>query len=205
MGLKVLKNIFWLLSERGVIIFSALLVSGVLARSLGVEDYGRFQYAISVFNLFLALTYICGAEVVVPSLAGSDSGSGQRVVRDAFFLRFFSAVFAFVLLVVYAVAVEEGDLRWLLIVLGIMLLFKEPTGVVIAWLQAGTNNRPSSLIQMGASIVKLACVFVVFFSGHGGLLSYSFAWVVESLFVALGLRRAHIPSIPIQNGNPLFA
>lgn len=187
MNFKILKNIFWLFSERGVIILSALIVSAIMARSLGVEDYGRFQYAISVFNIFLAATYVCGAEVVVPALVNNEGRAESNIINDAFVLRVISAIFAFLLLVLYVAVVEDGSTFWLLLILGVMLFLKEPPGVVIAWLQSRTNSRPSSLIQMVASVVKLAVVGGVVIVGHGTLTNYALAWVLESFVVAVFL------------------
>jgi len=184
---RILRNIAWLLLERGGIVLSSLLISALLARNLGVENFGKFQYALAVFNTFLATTYICGAEVVVPALVGASNDRKHVILKSAFALRLFSACVAFFLLLIFAFGASPSDTRVLLITLGLMLFLKEPAGVVIALLQSETNNKAASVIQLFASGAKLLAVFGLFSLGLGTLNTYAIPWLIECLIVATGL------------------
>lgn len=184
---RILRNIAWLLLERGGIVLSSLLISALLARNLGVENFGKFQYALAVFNTFLAATYICGAEVVVPALMGAPNDRKHAILKSAFALRLLSACVAFSLLLIFAFGTSLSDTRVLVITLGLMLFLKEPAGVVIALLQSETNNKATSIIQLFASGAKLLAVFGLFLFGLGTLSTYAIPWLIESLIVATGL------------------
>lgn len=49
---KVLANVFWALSGKIITLFSTLLVSILVARYLGPEQFGMMNYIISVVSLF---------------------------------------------------------------------------------------------------------------------------------------------------------
>ncbi|MFT6466225.1 oligosaccharide flippase family protein [Halopseudomonas sp.] len=178
----VLKNIFWLAVERGGLIASGLLCSALVARSLGVEGYGSFQYGLSLFNVFLALTYFCGAEILVPQFA-KDGVDKSVVASNAFAARTLISIIAFSMLCLYLYYADIQNSIFI-VVLGIMLLLKEPSGVVIAWLQAETNNKKTALLQVLAAGFKLILVLAIFYLGAGSLEAYATAWLLESALVA---------------------
>lgn len=184
--MKVFANITWLLLERGAIILVGLVANVILARSLGVKGFGEFQYAISVFNIFLAVTYICGAEVLVPALcASSDIQYKKKLLVNSFLLRLAASFFSFIMLCSLAWFYLAESQKSLIVILGLMLFFKEPFGVMIAWLQANTNNRPSSIAQVLVSGLKLVAIAILFFLGFSSVLLYGSIWVLEALALAI--------------------
>ena len=54
----IIRNILWMLTERGAQIAGGIAVSGLLARSLGAAQFGLFQYAQSLVFLAASLTLI---------------------------------------------------------------------------------------------------------------------------------------------------
>lgn len=184
---KILKNVAWLFFERGWIILVSILISALLARSLGVEKFGSFQYAISIFNIFLALTYICGAEVIVPKLVEANDKKKAELIKLAFLLRVIAALAAYVLMLIYAFLALPPESRLTLIVLGLMLLLKEPSGVVIALLQSETSNKASSVAQFLGGCAKLAFVLMLYMFGVSSAGLYAFGWLIEAIVVAVGL------------------
>ena len=62
----VIRNIFWLLAEHGSRIILSTLSVSLMARALGVEQYGLLQYTLGLVAAFSSISFICGAEVLVP-------------------------------------------------------------------------------------------------------------------------------------------
>lgn len=67
----VFQSIKWLLIERGGQILMALLLNSILARHLGVENFGTLQVALSTVAVFSSAALVCGAELILP-IYGED-------------------------------------------------------------------------------------------------------------------------------------
>lgn len=196
---NIIRNILWMLTERGAQIVGGIVVSGLLARSLGAAQFGLFQYGQSLVFLAASLTLLCGSEVVVPRLVGKSEAEQRTVMAHAFVLRLAAAAIAYAALAVYIVWFAESDLIAIVLWLGVALWFREPFGIVVAWLQARTFNRPSVTANLCALSVKLAIIAVLFFK-QAPVVWFAVAYAVEALVAAMALliyylRRA--PGTPI--------
>jgi PST family polysaccharide transporter len=61
-------NLFWLAAERLTQLGVAIAISGLLARYLGADLFGKWQYANTLLTVVAPLTWICGAEILVPAI-----------------------------------------------------------------------------------------------------------------------------------------
>ncbi|VVD69250.1 lipopolysaccharide biosynthesis protein [Pandoraea capi] len=195
----IFRNILWMLTERGAQIAGGIAVSGLLARSLGAAQFGLFQYAQSLVFLAASLTLLCGSEVVVPRLVGKPEGEQRTVIAHAFVLRLAAAAVAYTILTIYVVGFAESNLVAVTLWLGVALWFREPSGIVIAWLQARTFNRPSVTANLCGLGVKLALVGVLFVT-HADVTAFAVVYAVEAVVAAALLVRyylKHSPKTPI--------
>lgn len=181
----IFRNILWMLTERGAQIAGGIIVSGLLARSLGVAQFGLFQYSQSLVFLAASLTLLCGSEVVVPRLVGRTEQAQQHVMLHAFMLRMGAAVLAYVTLALYATTVaSDPALRHLVLVLGGALFFREPFGITIAWMQAHTYNRPGVTANICALLLKLALVAGLYIT-KANPLWFAAVYVAEAVTAAV--------------------
>ncbi|QJD58661.1 oligosaccharide flippase family protein [Pseudomonas sp. gcc21] len=181
----MIRNIAWLAIERGGIIACGLLSSALIARAVGVEGYGSFQYGLAAFNIFLAFTYFCGAEVIVPKLSANPQDE-RKICVNTFVLRFWLAFVTFFSFICYVLLFGPEE-KLYIVIFGLMLFLKEPFGVIIALFQSRTDNKKTALIQLLGTIVKTVLVVVLFYMGVAALEVYALAWLLESLAVALAL------------------
>lgn len=184
---KILKNIFWLLAEHGTRMALSLIATAILARQLGVEQYGVFQYALSLVAIFISLSYICGSEVLVPMLTTSSMEYHQKILGNAFVVRFFFSVIAYLFLLLFAFLTEEPQVFYLIALLGITILYSESLGVVTAWLQSQTNSRPRSILVMASLVIKTGAMGSLYYFDFNSSIFYATAHIVASLIVAFGL------------------
>lgn len=184
---KITHNIFWLLAEHGTRMALGLLVAAVLARQLGVEQYGVFQYAISLVAVFSSISFICGAEVLVPMLTTADVKARQEIMGNAFTVRLFFSVIAFIGLISFSFFTEERQVFYLITLLGVTLLFNESFGVVTAWLQSQTNSKPRSILVMVSLVVKAGIMGGLYYYKVNSPLYYALAYIIDPLTVASGL------------------
>ncbi|TNH13521.1 hypothetical protein FHQ23_11920 [Testudinibacter sp. TR-2022] len=184
---KIVSNIGWLLLEHGSRLIFALLSTSLLARGLGVEQYGLFQYALNLILVFMSISFICGAEVIVPMLVNASAKRRRLILGNAFYLRLFFSILAYVFLVSFVYISNTREQFYLILILGLILLVSEAFSVVTAWLQSQTNIKPKTILVISTSLIKCLIVALLFFFNVVDPIYYAFAWVFEAGFIAFGL------------------
>jgi len=188
MKIKILFNIFWLLSEKGVQVIAGIVISGMLARGLGVEMFGAFQYALAMVLLFSSLSFICGMEVVLPRLVNANNEERSEIVSTAFVLRFISAVLGMVAFIIYIkVTSPRAYTPALLIFLGAIIVLKEPFNVIVSILQSRTDEKLGVWIRLIALLFKLTLFWACFHFWQLTPEISSFGWFFEALIIAVTL------------------
>ncbi|WP_200915625.1 oligosaccharide flippase family protein [Jeongeupia sp. HS-3] len=185
---KIALNFGWLLVERGGQVVSALIVSGLIARSLGVGGYGEFQYALAVVLFFSSFGLVCGAEVILPRMVDSSRLKARRVIFNAFLLRELAAGCSYGVLLIFSFfSMGSGREFWTVAVVGLMVFFREPSAVVTTYLQSQSAARVASLLGLCATLGRLLFVVCVYSLGVNNPIYYAFAWVLEACLISLGL------------------
>jgi PST family polysaccharide transporter len=158
---KAAANIVWLGLERMTQIVVAIAIAGLLARYFGPDVFGKWQYANTLLLVLAPITWVCGAEILVPTIVQRGEGDLGAVLGSAFILRF--AVSAFALLATWAAiaaGLTDPVVGAMLAGLAVTMLFREPfIGVINAWLQSLTYSKPQLVTSMITALAKLALVF----------------------------------------------
>lgn len=183
---KIIKNILLLIVEHGARIVSSLIITAILARRLTIEDYGYFQYALNLVMVFSSFCFVCGAEVLVPSLVNVDSNNRKKVLLNVFYIRAIASLIAYALLIVFAFSFNNENF-YLFIILGLILILGEPFQVVTAFLQADTNIGSKIKVTLFSLFIKLSLLISLYFLNIKDEYLFSLAWVLEYLSTALGL------------------
>ncbi|MGI4816271.1 MAG: oligosaccharide flippase family protein [Janthinobacterium lividum] len=198
---KAIANLFWLGLERLTQIIVALVTSGVLARYFGPEIFGKWQYANTLLLVLAPITWVCGAEILVPTLVRSrDAAAAHRaahsyddsaplgtILGSAFALRFSVSLAALLCTwIVLSLAPIDRMVAAMLAGLAATMVFREPFGVVSAWLQSRTYSKPALLASMGSAVVKAALVFTLarYAMSPAG---FAWLWALEAAAVAAAL------------------
>lgn len=160
---KALSNLIWLGLERLTQIGVAIVISGLLARYLGPDAFGKWQYANTLLLVLAPLTWVCGAEVLVPTIVHKPAAALGAVLGSAFVLRF--AVSAAALALTWggiAAGLCDPLVGAMLAGLAVTLILREPfVGVINAWLQSRTYSKPQLLASIAAALVKALLVWVM--------------------------------------------
>lgn len=185
---KIVVNILWLLFENGSRIVFALLLNALLARAIGIEGFGVIQYVLSLVVIFSAISFICGAEVIVPMLSNLSGKRVSIVIGNVFLLRFIFSCIAYILLIFFVFILEDNNgIVYLSAILGLSILVGESFAVVTAWLQANTNSKPRSILIVLGSFIKCSIVGVLYIYEVKDLRLYALAWIFEAYLIAAGL------------------
>ncbi|NYH98077.1 lipopolysaccharide biosynthesis protein [Cupriavidus plantarum] len=189
MNQRVAANLAWMLFERGLQVGIGIVVVAMLARALGPVGFAHFQYAQSMVLIAASFALVCGAEVVVPRLVAADGphpeAARHALLAHAFVLRFAGGVIGYLLMLGYlGVTSPDTEIWHAALLLGIAILLREPFGVVSAWMQARTHNRPGVLFNMAALGTKAALVGALFLWGVREVSGYAAAFAIEAVVVA---------------------
>ena len=184
---KIIRNILWMTAEYITRLVGGLVISATVARQLGVEQYGFFQYSMSLVLIFSALTFVCGAEVIVPKLVHANEKEKQSLMGNAFVLRLIFSCIAYMLLILYAAITESTKDLELIAILGTSLLMTEAFAVITAWLQSQTNNKPRSILVTFSILIKAIFVYALYLLDSRDPREFALAWAIESILIAFGL------------------
>ncbi|MDG6897963.1 hypothetical protein A6A19_08245 [Actinobacillus delphinicola] len=184
---KIIHNIAWLLGEHSWRIISGLIVASILARQLSLDNYGIFQYSLALVAIFSSVSFICSGEVLVPMFANVEKNEQNKILINAFFLRLFFSILAFILLNVYAYFTETINNYYVVLIIGLSLLMTEATAVVVAWLQSKTYMKPNSVLFFITQLIKTLFCIILYFIGVRNVYIYAFVFVLQPILASIGL------------------
>ena len=173
---KAAANIVWLGLERLTQIVVAIAIAGLLARYFGPEVFGKWQYANTLLLVLAPITWVCGAEILVPTIVRRGESDLGAVLGSAFVLRL--TVSALALAATWAgvaAGLTDPIVGAMLAALAVTMLFREPfIGVVNSWLQSLTYSKPQLVTSMMTALGKLALVYLFV---HMAVTAPRFAWL----------------------------
>ncbi len=158
-----------------------------MARALGVEQYGLLQYTLGLVAAFSSISFICGAEVLVPPLVTATPAERKRLLGNAFVLRQAASVVAYICLLIFAWVAEDRGNFYLIALIGSMMLWSESFIVTTVWLQAQTNIKPRSILSFISLTVKLLIVFTLYRNSEKRVFHYALAYLIDSLILSIGM------------------
>ncbi|MDG0026245.1 oligosaccharide flippase family protein [Trinickia sp. Y13] len=178
---KAAANIVWLGLERLTQIAVAIAIAGMLARYFGPDVFGKWQYANTLLLVLAPITWVCGAEILVPTIVQRGEGDLGAVLGSAFVLRF--AVSALALAATWggvAAGLTDPVVGAMLAGLAVTMLFREPfIGVINSWLQSLTYSKPQLVASMIAALGKLALVYLLVRMSASAP-HFAWLWAVEA-------------------------
>lgn len=193
---RAFANIVWLGLERLTQIAVAIVISGVLARYFGPDVFGKWQYANTLLLVLSPITWVCGAEILVPTIVNRPPQQLGTVLGSAFALRI--GVSAAALLATWtgiAMGATDPLVGAMLAGLVVTMLFREPfVGVINAWLQSMTYSKPQLLASMTTAVIKALLVFLLARAAFAPA-AFGWLWALESAAIGAALvlyfRRHH--------------
>jgi PST family polysaccharide transporter len=183
---KAVANLVWLGLERLTQIGVAIAISGLLARYFGPDVFGKWQYANTLLLVLAPLTWVCGAEILVPTIvqraARTRRGARQRVRaahrrvgrrarRDLD--RIGAGAF-------------DPLVGAMLAGLAVTMVFREPfVGVINAWLQSMTYSKPQLVTSMVTALVKALLVWLLVRAAPAR--PFAWLWALEAAAIGFAL------------------
>jgi PST family polysaccharide transporter len=182
----IIANTGWLFADRILRMGVGLFVGVWVARYLGVEQFGIFNYASTFVGLFITISTLGLDGIVIRSIVREPEKRSQ-ILGTAFCLKFFGGVVALVLAVSCIMLVRRDDQLTISLVailssVGIFQAFD----TIDLWFQSQVQSKYSVIAKNTAfAIIALVKVFLI--STHAPLIAFAWSSLGEIGLGAIGL------------------
>lgn len=184
--LKIIGNTAWLLADRVLRMGIGLLVGVWVARYLGPEDFGIYNYAIAFTAIFNTVANLGLDSIVVRNIVSQPS-SKDEVLGTAFVLKMIAQIAALVLAVVVIVLLRPNDsLTHSLIGIIAGGMFFESFFVIDFWFQSQVQSKYAVWFK-NVGFVLASCGRVLLIQAQASLILFAWAYAAETALSAVGL------------------
>lgn len=145
---RVLNNIIWLLFDKGIKMALGLLIGIWIARYLGPEHFGKFNYGQSFIAIFAAFVNL-GLDTTLVKKLVDKTYSDEAILGTGFYLRLYGAVVAYVLTITSAYFIDFKQDRlsfYIIAVLSFSFIFQS-IDVIDLYLQSHLKSKVSVIIK----------------------------------------------------------
>lgn len=181
MNKNLINPIKWVLVERILQILIALLFNIILARYLGVEQFGILQAALSTVAVFSSIGLLCSAEVVSP-LYSQNTEKYSTIFEQVFIIRLCLSVIAVAFISFYLYFGNHQNV-FLMICLIVGILFQEPFNIFGLYFQVEGKQRIFSKIRLYGIFLKLS-IAIIFIQLEVDAEAFGLPYLFEYIFVA---------------------
>lgn len=197
---SIARNLTYVMGGRGVYFATRFLYAVVLARVLGPEIYGKINYGIALYLLFLPLTKI-GLEVVLSRDAGLSRLQGDRTAALTLTLRIASILVVTAAYVGFSFFLEgDPELRRMVLVFSFALIGRSLAFWTESVYTAYEVNQYSFRQQAIFRTLEVALGLAALFAWQEALpvvAAHCLAWCLEA---AYGLSVIHRRILPLRLG-----
>ena len=187
---KFTHNTAYLLSEKVIRLVGSFLVFSQIAKYLGPNNFGIYNYSIALFTILMAIVNFGLHGILVKHLCVEDEAKYKSYLGSAFLIKFLlGLIFLFTLFIVYPFIFESILRGELTVIICFGLLFQSFT-VIECWFEAKVDNKlvsltKSSFFVLYVIIVTIAVYFKV------SLVSLCYLFVIEIVLRSLALTIAY--------------
>ncbi|MEH2290359.1 flippase [Nostoc sp.] len=182
----IIANTGWLFADRILRMGASLIVGVWVARYLGVQQYGLFNYALAFVALFSPIFTLGLDEVVVRHLVRQSSNK-EEILGTTFWLKFLGGIASVLLAVSTMFFLGEHEILkiWLVIILGIVGVFRASDTIEL-WFQSQMQSKYTVIAKNTAfllnTIIKITLILT-----KAPLLAFALITLAEFAMSAIGL------------------
>ncbi|HDX9579064.1 TPA: flippase [Bacillus pseudomycoides] len=183
---KIMRNASWLVGDKVFTMIIGVFVMALVARYLGPEKYGLYNYALAFVTLFTALSTLGLETLSIKSIVHQEEEEGT-ILYTSLVLRVIGGTFLTFLtsVIIRLFAPNEPLVHLLVMIMSFTMIFKS-LEVIEYWIQAHQKSKISSLIRMGAYVFS-ALLKVTFVFLKGSLFHLALIYMSDALIVGIAL------------------
>jgi PST family polysaccharide transporter len=179
---KALNNVNWLLLEKMISMPVTLLISFIIARYLGPEAFGEYNYILAIVALVTPLS-VMGLSGLVSRELINNPDKEQAVMGASIVGRLLGVLMSTIILIIAAFTLEVTNHYWIIIIAVAQTL--SFCSVIDFWLQAKLHAKMSVAVRVTVLITVSIGKLVIVWKDLGlSLLVYLYAF--EFMLQAIG-------------------
>lgn len=191
---RIIGNTGWLFTEKLVQMALGLLVGLWVARYLGPEEFGRFNYAIAIVGLFIPIAKLGLDSIVIRNLA-RDPSLKDETLGTAFVLKLLGSLITFFIpfgVVAFSTSSNNPDYLETLLLVGIIAsgTIIQSFEIIDYWFQSQVQSKYSVLAR-NVAYVLINGVKLVLIQLKAPLMAFAIAMVAEYVLAAIGFLVAY--------------
>lgn len=188
-GLKrVLGNSIWQIGEKIITMLFSVVVTSIVARYLGVEQYGMINYIISTVMLFTAFSTLGMERITIKDILERED-SKENILGTSLYIRIIGGIILLVISQITIYILNKKDIlaQMLGLIVGTSMLFRA-FEVIEYYLQSQMKQKTISIVRFCATtLVDISRILVVVYDL--GIIGFTATYLIESIVVALLLQR----------------
>ncbi|MEH2273598.1 MAG: flippase [Nostoc sp.] len=186
-GLRaIIANTGWLFADRILRMGASLVVGIWVARYLGVQQYGLFNYALAFVSLFSPI-FTLGLDDVVVRHIVRQSSNKEEILGTTFWLKLLGGIASVLLAVstMFFLGEHETLKIWLVAILGMVGIFRAADTIEL-WFQSQVQSKYTVIAKNTAfllnSVIKIALILI-----KAPLLAFAWVTLAEFAMSAISL------------------
>ncbi|MEO1187108.1 MAG: flippase, partial [Cyanobacteria bacterium J06636_27] len=183
---KILSNTGWLFGDRILRMGAGLLVGVWVARYLGSERYGLFNYAFAFISLFTPIFTLGLDDVVIRQLV-KESSDKQKILGTTFGLKLIGGIVSVLFAVGCIVLLGEKNTLtiWLVAILAMTGVFRTADTIDL-WFQSQVQSKYTVVAKnigyLSSTLLKIGLIL-----NEAPLIAFAWATLAEIVIGAIGL------------------
>ncbi len=183
---RILHNTGWLFADKILRMGVGLVVGVWVARYLGPEQFGAFNYAIAFVALFGAFASLGLDGIVVRDIVREPERK-LEILSSAFILKLCGGCVAFSISLgaIFIMRPADSQTHWLVGIIAAGMIFQSFDAIDL-WFQSQVQSKYTVLAKNGAFLI-LAVVRVFLILNKAPLTAFAYAALAEIIIGAIGL------------------
>lgn len=183
---NILANTGWLFADRILRMGVGLFVGVWIARYMGPEQFGIYNYAIVFVAMFSALSNLGLDGIVVRNIV-RDPAAKDEILGTAFFLKFAGGIITFLVSVGAVLSLRSGDrvTCWLVGITAIGAIF-QAFDTIDFWFQSQVKSKYTVYVRNAAFLI-ITFVKIILIMTRSSLISFACAGLAEIVLGTIGL------------------
>ncbi|EPN7764683.1 hypothetical protein Q5N45_14580 [Vibrio cholerae] len=177
------------ISEKIIQLIGSMLLLSIIAKSLGVEQFGNWQLILTYSSIFSAFCILCAAEIVSPRVVKNLNRKLVlgRIISTIYYLRLFTttALYASLLLIYYFLTSNSVSEIIIFYILCFSVVINETIASFTILMVSTGKSYIISLARLFSFFIKLTIIYILFKGEVLNVLVLSILWVLESIVTSI--------------------
>ncbi len=183
-ALKILENFIWLSFDKVIKAVVGLIITAWLARYLGQENFGVWNYALAFIAISSALSTL-GLDTIFLRDIVRNADNKNKILGSTFFVKAVSSLMAFIacIVVIYFIR-PHGDLTKLMVTIMAMSFLFQAFDVIDFYFKSQMQSR-YVVYARNIPFLVISSAQLIFIINHAPLIMFAWLFLLESILAAI--------------------